>query len=36
MKKKIFAIAQAFCMVLTMMPSMAFADGDGTTVRRNR
>ena len=27
MKKKIFASALALCMVLTMMPSMAFAEG---------
>lgn len=26
MKKKIFAIALALCMVLTMMPSMGFAE----------
>ena len=28
MKKKIFAIALAVCMVLTMMPAVAFANTD--------
>ncbi|MGN0714078.1 MAG: hypothetical protein ACI4LJ_09850, partial [Anaerovoracaceae bacterium] len=28
MRKKIFAILLALCMVLTMMPSMAWAEGD--------
>ena len=28
MKKKIFAIALAVCMVLTMMPAVAFAQTD--------
>ena len=27
MKKKFFAIVLAFCMVLTMMPGMAWAEG---------
>ena len=29
MKKKVFALMLTLCMVLTMMPSMAWADGNG-------
>ena len=28
MRKKIFALLLAFCMVLTMVPSMGFAEGE--------
>lgn len=36
MKKKFFAIVLAFCMVLTMMPGMAWADGQtGTAPQEN-
>ena len=34
MKKKFFAIVLAFCMVLTMMPGMAWADGQTGTAPR--